>query len=190
MRDQPEDGSFWSKAFDGQNRLCSFRACRGCPRKFIAPVRRRQDYCSVACKAKSTRTRTARTCPVCGAEFFIRTSHLKKIAGPPCCSRECRSKAQKVDSGVDVFRPRQFGKAKGRSSVVLKKMISRCASCGISFKPALVIHHMDGNEENNDRSNLECLCWLHHAARHMVFSGGCWRYSSMALTPRDRKWSA
>lgn len=61
-----------------------------------------------------------------------------------------------------------------------------CVSCGISFLPALTLHHIDGNEQNNGVANLEWVCWLHHAVRHMRRMQHSWVYDSSVLTPRSK----
>lgn len=37
---------------------------------------------------------------------------------------------------------------------------SRCESCGSTKN--LMVHHIDGNRKNNEKSNLKTLCWSCH----------------------------
>ena len=184
-------GSFVTDEFDGQRRLCSWVICRACGKRFIRPISRNRPYtaCSIACRGVLGRTRKERVCPVCGKRFSVKPYHLGVISGKPCCSRRCRNSGQRIDSGFDVYRPKPYGKAEGRVEVARIRRgwaeTPRCVSCGISFRPVLTLHHIDGDERNNFRPNLEWVCWLHHMARHMLFKDGGWRYCSSFLTPRE-----
>lgn len=55
----------------------------------------------------------------------------------------------------------------GRRKRVLLEQDGKCNKCGIDNwqgKPiSLELEHIDGNNKNNDRSNLECLCPNCHA---------------------------
>lgn len=184
-------GLFVSTVFDGQQRRCREKRCEICRKPFVLPVGRQQTTCSTVCKGVSQRTRTSRKCPVCDNAFDIRPSHLKIIRGIPCCSRACRNKGQRLDSNVDVSRPASWGTAVGRTEAarlrreIVRKALGR-VSCGMRFKGVLTLHHIDGDETNNQSSNLEVVCFLHHGTRHMFFKGGEWVYKTSCLTPRSR----
>lgn len=55
----------------------------------------------------------------------------------------------------------------GRRKRVMMEQDGKCNKCGIDSwmgKPiSLELEHIDGNNKNNDRSNLECLCPNCHA---------------------------
>lgn len=62
-----------------------------------------------------------------------------------------------------------------------RKMHYTCERCGITLSAGVVsyyldVHHLDGNKQNNDPSNLQCLCVDCHSqvneAHQRVFSRG------------------
>lgn len=63
---------------------------------------------------------------------------------------------------------------------------SKCVSCGILDKYLLVIHHIDGNKNNNNMSNHEILCANCHILRHLKGrkKDGELVHHTKTLTPR------
>lgn len=182
---------FFSTEFDGQRRRCVRRNCANCGALFIVPVNRKQAACSPPCAIELRKRRVTTSCAACDKTFETTPSKLAAAKGALCCSRTCRNNAQRLSSGAAVVRPKHFGTATGRQHAVRvrKEWLNNhvgCASCGITFPPMLTMHHIDGDESNNDVANLECVCWLHHAARHMRLVDGKWTYSTISLTPRDK----
>lgn len=181
---------FLSSKYDGKTRRCAWVNCGACGRRFIKPVARIRSRvgCSILCRARLRRTCVTRKCPVCKKAFLARPSRIAQAKGPLCCSRNCRSTAQRINSGVMVSRPENWGKSGGRSEAArIRKSFgpkAKCVACGITFRPVLTLHHIDGDDQNNTKSNLEIVCWLHHAIRHMVRKGKTWTYSTKHLTPR------
>jgi hypothetical protein len=49
----------------------------------------------------------------------------------------------------------------------------------------LCVHHMDGNNDNNDDSNLEIVCFNCHVKRHLRYDGDKFVYDPHYLTPRE-----
>lgn len=173
-------------------RRCITRSCLVCGYEFVVPVNRNKRTCSTRCRGLAGRRRLIIKCPVCDKQFEATKSRREVTRGRPCCSRACRNVAQTVNSGFDVIRPHHYGTAEGRSALYLLKKhwpddCIKCASCGLTFRPMLTIHHIDGDEMNNSLSNLEYVCWIHHAARHMKLDEcGNWQYATTALTPRHQ----
>ena len=182
---------FITTAFDGQRRRCTRRPCAICGKLFVIPVSRKQDTCSAICRGQYRRTRIKQICPVCGKSFEIKPFQAKANKGVSCCSRNCRNLAQRLDSGINVHRPGTYGRAKGRTEAGRLRRAKLkdkpiCASCGMSFSALLVLHHIDGDENNNSPINREWLCWSHHASRHLRKTLSGWVYNSKSLTPRDQ----
>lgn len=58
--------------------------------------------------------------------------------------------------------------SKTRREKILKERGYMCEQCGFDERPALSIHHKDGDTHNNDPSNLEVLCYNCHHIRHSL----------------------
>lgn len=60
--------------------------------------------------------------------------------------------------------------------------------CEFTFKPLLMVHHIDGDRNNANINNLEIVCANHHMMRHMFFNTDIklWCYDTKSLTPRDK----
>jgi len=182
-----------TRTFDGQKRLCVERRCGACKEKFVFPAfDKKRKACSFECRNKLSRKRMRVWCEVCDKPFEITPRYINSLKGAPVCSRECRHKAQKLDSGIIVARPRNWGRGKGRAATasIRNRAIKynsrklRCVSCKIKVPSLLVVHHINGNEDDNRPKNLEWVCHLHHSTRHMALSEGRWAYRTSAVTPR------
>jgi len=50
-----------------------------------------------------------------------------------------------------------------------------------------MVHHVDGDQDNNNPSNLEIVCANCHVRRHLSINvNGDWVYNPHALTPREQ----
>lgn len=139
-------------------------------------------------KCKSKRSPNV-TCSYCGKRFYRKPSSLKKSkTGLYFCSREHKDLAQRINSGSQFSEMRPDHYHNGNSTYAERAMEvygASCVDCGLSIRPLLEVHHIDGNRENGDISNLEVVCFTHHAIRHMKFVDGEWKFSGHYLTPRE-----
>ena len=172
---------------NGRVRAGESVACEHCTRPF---VRRKvasklpQRFCSSNC-ARDSRKVTCR-CATCGAQFQrSRSKAAASKSGLLFCSRACHDKGKSKNGPVPQVRPAHYGTGVTRYRDTAISPQSRCADCQFSFKPLLVVHHIDGTRENNEPVNLEVLCPSHHALRHMRQTANGWKYAPSALTPRD-----
>lgn len=84
------------------------------------------------------------------------------------CHRECKP---------------SFKLKKKRYRYIYRKLgLQRNSRCVCGETLLLEVHHIDGNHENNDPSNLRCLCPTHHRAMHTPIL--C--YDMMELYPELR----
>jgi 5-methylcytosine-specific restriction endonuclease McrA len=93
-----------------------------------------------------------------------------------------------MEGNCSLIRPSHYGN--GKTRYVAHKMLREskrpnCCSCGESEKYLLVVHHIDGDSSNNDKSNLEIVCSNCHIKRHLKKTENGWIYDSKSLTPRD-----
>lgn len=84
---------------------------------------------------------------------------------------------QKIGKIYGVSRQRihqcinKLGEIKNRDYIMLQNYIKerdgyKCRSCGKRILSKLVIHHVDGNRENNSKLNLMTLCSSCHCSIH------------------------
>ena len=84
------------------------------------------------------------------------------------------------------IQPNHYGTSLNNYRQVVGNDIDKgCIVCGEKKKHRLTIHHIDAKRKNNDRKNLEVLCWNHHVDRHLKKYQGEWGYHTRSLTPRD-----
>lgn len=142
--------------------------CASCDEEFLA-LDPRQRFCSRSCSASSTqsgRTRRSRkTCPVCGNLF---------LSGYATCSSQCMGRQARTENAARWFaRCEEVEVPHGRlpngvRGFLLDEAGWECTKCGwsvpnpVTKKPILTINHIDGNWQNNRRSNLELICYNCH----------------------------
>lgn len=126
-------------------------------------------------------------CSSCGIEFEKRVKDIAKVDSRIFfCSRSCKLAEHRIGG---LISPPHYGTATTGPEVYWRIAEAHnpveCVDCGISARFALVVHHVDGDNTNQDPSNLEFVCSLHHAVRHMKLDKGAWRYDTKCLTPRE-----
>lgn len=181
-----EDATFIiSTSYDGKPRKLFSRICLICTQEFWAPKHQTRKYCSRTCSDRGRTQRFELTCYACGKSFERTPSHSKTRHGFVFCSRKCKDSAQALTGCCQAIRPEHYGKGNGKYTY--RDMLqSSCVACNESRTFILVVHHIDGNRENNDVSNLETVCPTHHALRHLVQDEhGEWSYNPSKLTPRE-----
>jgi len=121
-------------------------------------------YCSRECYNKARRAGIANTrgpgekrgkyvkCAYCGKTVYRSPSALQENENH-FCSRECMAR----------YRTRE-GKAAHMRRLVRER--GRCEICRLDNTAILIVHHKDGDRENNDESNLTVLCPNCHARVH------------------------
>ena len=134
-------------------------------------------FCSRACCGKHRSEHTPKLednckCAVCGKTFYRNSYRRNKPhSGLSFCSRQCKDKGQSFECNFPKMRPKKYknGYSMYRKHA-LRRHGAKCAECGFAVAHILVVHHKDGDRNNNNIENLEVLCPNHHALRHC--SGG------------------
>jgi len=91
-----------------------------------------------------------------------------KLTTERFCEGHAKQEQQRYDQQRGTAASRGYGVRwqKIRRNVLNDEpLCRRCAAEGI-IKPADLIHHVDRDSTNNDRSNLEPLCSRHHEDEH------------------------
>lgn len=117
------------------------------------------------------------SCARCDCAFTVREREkLFPSKKTYYCSRSCANNRQDWwDENATGYRTIAFRDSK-----------PECGLCGITETYLLVVHHIDGNRDNNLRENLKVLCFNCHARHHLAEVDGTWRYRSSALTPAEK----
>ena len=149
-------------------------------------------FCSLSCSAryhgeKRIKERILNAeCGFCGKKFHMCLSRINNLKGKlKYCCRAHKDQAQRLNSGVNAARPPHYGNGKfNYREMAFREYNKRCI-CGFSFEGLLQIHHKDGNRNTNRIQNLEVVCPMCHAIRHMKKTVKGWMRSTNCLTPRE-----
>lgn len=168
---KPRDsfGKFIVRGGQGRLRRRFAVTCEVCGREFyVSPSRLKMAqqrgstvrYCSVKCRSKA---HTGEGNPFWGkrhSEDFIRRQRERIKIHPPGGRLP---KRYRIVEGEHVSFSMEFS---AKSSI--KNKISHCEDCGYDRdRRILIMHHKNGNREDNDQNNLIIICPNCHALRHL-----------------------
>lgn len=156
---------------DGKRRRAVEKTCRLCGSRFLdrAVTKKPKQYCTSECRRKDRTTSETITCANCRKAFAMKPSRRKSSrSGFHFCSRKCKDEAQRI-GGVPAIMPPHYGTGTGKD-VYRRQFIEEdlvCRRCGYAeFVVGVDIHHIDGNDKNNEKVNLIPLCACCHRALH------------------------
>jgi hypothetical protein len=171
---------------NGFRRRGEYFNCKICGKQSVRRLGTNKEYCSITCRGVGCQTGTEIECWSCKKKFIRVPSKFKARHGLNFCSRTCKEKEQSLQGTCVVIRPDHYGNGNGyRNSLTDPLLEAGCVDCGLKTKWALSLHHIDGNRQNNVTDNIECLCHVHHAKRHLKLVNGVWVYDLKFLTPRE-----
>lgn len=137
------------------------KICKKCEKEF-SPSKGLLNYCSLSCRNSREQTDEIRIKKSESAKKSekVKTANLiRKYKLDFVSIGEKISKAANEKILNEPFYKLSFGRLRKR--IVLEQE-NKCNLCGISIwnnKPiTLELEHKDGNNQNNSRDNLECLC--------------------------------
>ena len=150
----------------GRKRLLHLHTCEVCNKNFYARILRgkRARFCSRECYKIGITEKIECTCSMCGKKFKRIKSKIEKPKhGFLFCSRECKEKAQGVDSPIPI-KPYHYkdGYTKYRARA-FSEYGKKCQMCGYCDDERMLdVHHIDKNRSHNKIENLAVLCvWCH-----------------------------
>lgn len=158
------------------------RDCLFCQRPFKAHQKEVNrgfgKFCSRSCSAQYNGAKSKLepncVCTFCQTPFYRSNSQKKraKSSGLLFCSRSCKDKAQRLDSGISEIWPTHYGINSDYREKALSCLPKRCDVCGYDKHPeVLQVHHRDGNRKNNVLENLQVLCPTCHTVEHFQRRG-------------------
>jgi hypothetical protein len=128
---------------------------------------KKRAYCSQRCADEHRvgqnhhrfKPRIKGICDFCGDTFLSEPWRIKRFCSHNCCNIAAGLKRQKRDSY-------SFTHKLARKIVNLYQGIKECVECKRTSD--LVVHHIDGNQQNNHPSNLQVLCRICHSRYHIL----------------------
>lgn len=167
----------------------------------MLPVMSEQEYITYPSEGNKKRKATRLKCETCDNTKLFPNRQLpriylcneckdkEKIVRCAHCDKEI-SKKKSVQDGRLLFCNRNCKEAeqyfggkmalpnytadKAYRKKALRFYGHKCNLCDISEEYLLVVHHKDGDRNNNSLNNLEVLCHNHHAFRHKFWNGKKW----------------
>ena len=97
---------------------------------------------------------TSKKCPICGNSFEVKSGQND---GQTTCSYSCSN----VFFARKRYKPENY---KNHRTICFAYHDKICVVCGED--KIVAVHHMDGNDKNNDPVNLVPLCPTHHQYWH------------------------
>lgn len=151
--------------------------CAVCEGLFRKSIFAKKKYCSRDCSSIARRIRTSssqrfrdskkRTCVVCGTEFL--PSNLWRTREQRTCGKRCSYIAQTVLAGETVSNKNGYVRVKQEDGSWrhLHILVAE-RSIGRRLSQNEVVHHRDGDKENNSPDNLEVMTRREHAIVHQI----------------------
>jgi hypothetical protein len=178
------ENNVWFIESNGKRRSGVYVDCAWCGAWFISPAKRIRKCCSVECKHNLQRNKIEVNCAWCGNTIEKQSSKLgNSKSGLYFCNRECKDNAQRI-GGIREIMPSHYGTSRSYKNLIKETESPKCISCPENKRYLLCVHHIDGNHENDEISNIEIVCWNCHVKRHLKFVDGEWIYSPHELTSR------
>ena len=139
------------------------RHCKHCGKEFNAcpsEIRKnRAIYCCQSCRIYDYHQRRVTKCQTCGSEF------LRKSLKHRFCSRPCfviaakEGRVHKYTQWVDRYGYLMQGSV-GKTTPVHRLVVERVL--GIKLKSHVIVHHINGNKQDNSPGNLMICTQSYH----------------------------
>ena len=157
------------------------KTCGTCGKSYNSS-HKRQKYCSRSCQGKA-REVPPKICAYCQKPY--------KTQGERYCSCVCMGLAQRLTNNPNwkggTYRPDRYkvvyneaGKRGREHRFIVERIINR------PLLPTEVVHHIDGNPENNDPANLHIVSRGEHRKEHATFRSATKKECSVCHRIKER----
>ena len=139
-------------------------------------------FCSHSCCSKNTHKKQKESktpnvvCALCGKHFYRPPAKIKAARHfLQFCCRAHKDEAQRI-GGIKEIQPAHYGNGnRTYRAKAFRSMPKQCSKCGyMKYPEILLVHHLDGNRDNNNISNLIVLCSTCHDETHFLSKTGKW----------------
>jgi hypothetical protein len=142
-------------------------------------------FCSMECQVASRTTSVSCSCCNCSKDIVKRLSQIKRSkSGNVFCNRTCATSYHNrtLRSGED--HPNWVDGASSYRARALREC-GACVGCGERRVYMLMVHHIDGDRNNNSPENTETVCANCHLLRHLSWDGETFVVNFRVLTNRE-----
>lgn len=125
----------------------------------VARSTRKHHICPLCQQENKQKNMVVTTCDYCGEIIAKSPSRIKDFN---FCSRECKDKAQRLESGslFADMRPNHYGQGSSEyRRHAFGEYQHQCAVCGWNEDASILeVHHIDSDRSNGSMDNLIILC--------------------------------
>lgn len=124
-------------------------------------------YCSIDCQSKSQRKGKEVICHICGKKTYRRLSKLRHSqSGYYFCSKSCQTKWRN-SYFIEEKHPNWINGISSYRNILRRNgIIPVCTCCKLTDERVLIVHHIDHNRQNNQKTNLLWVCLNCHYLIH------------------------
>lgn len=134
-----------------------FKICEQCGKEYRQTKQnKRTRFCSIRCMADSRTTLVTMKCAECGKEFKRKPSQVER-ASKNFCSKDCFTNNRRGSGNPNYYVKRNY---KREHRTVMENYLGR------KLGRYEVIHHINGNKQDNRIENLQIMTNSEHAKLH------------------------